>query len=322
MDKSKDSYLGGIHTHRIGTPRLSLSREEEKASIFNKPQYSWAHKFSGRNPAQWINVVELEFDHWGITDSERFSRGLALMDPVVLNRWKATAHDFEPSWTGLKDFICTWYGDSDEQTARERLRKVRWKGKVEQLDRDIRDALDLCTTIPEEELTSVFVAHIPEAMRAHWHAKETDTDRYTDAVAICLRYERQQHKWKRLSGMHYASTTLSPPDREPKTQQRQPRGTTRQQNGSSNSRLVPVDRLGPCRHCGGKGHYTQSCANLRGSRASEDTECYTCNGKGHFAKECANNLTGSGKGKEVSGTMKGEAKNTQTQNGDRGNGRA
>ncbi|KAL8441914.1 hypothetical protein Emed_007451 [Eimeria media] len=293
-----DSYIADTQTHRIGTPRPSISREEEKASIFNKPQYSWAQKFTGKNPAQWINVVELEFDHWNIPESERFSRGLALMDPLVLHRWKATASDYEPSWKGLKDFVCTWYGDTDEHTARERLRKLRWKGKVEQLDRDVREALDLCTTIPDEEITSIFVAHIPEAMRAHWYAKEKDTDRYVDAVAICLRYERLQHKWKRLSGMNYASSTLSPREREPKTQQRQSRDTTRQQHGNPNSKLIPVDRLGPCRHCRGKGHYSQACANLRGSKASEDTECYKCKGKGHFSKECANNLTGNGPAQE------------------------
>ncbi|KAL8453287.1 hypothetical protein Emed_000921 [Eimeria media] len=127
------------------------------------------------------------------------------MEPFVLHRWKSQARDFEPSWKGLKDFIRTWYGDADEYTVRERLRKLHWKETVEQLDRDWREALDICTTIADEELTSTFVAHIPEVMRAYWLTKEKDTDRYIDTVATCLRYERKQQMWRRLSGTQHSS---------------------------------------------------------------------------------------------------------------------
>ncbi|KAL8453288.1 hypothetical protein Emed_000922 [Eimeria media] len=65
-DMRVDNYLGDTRTHRIGTPRPSLSREEEKASVINNTHYSWAKMFTGQNPAQCINVVELEFDHWHI----------------------------------------------------------------------------------------------------------------------------------------------------------------------------------------------------------------------------------------------------------------
>ncbi|KAL8441947.1 hypothetical protein Emag_006777 [Eimeria magna] len=182
---------------------------------------------------------------------------------VIIHRWHIESDEYEPTWEGLKKFVSAWYGHAEEHTVREKFKRLKWKGSVEQLDKNLRAALDVCTTIPDVDLSSTFVALIPDGMRAFWLSKKTPNDRYKNTVAICLDYERSQHQWMQRSGLQSSATPSSPLDRGLKTQQRQMRDATLKNYNANQSKPVPPDRLGPCRHCKGRGHYAQACANLQ-----------------------------------------------------------
>ncbi|KAL8454835.1 hypothetical protein Emed_000014 [Eimeria media] len=113
-------------------------------------------------------------------------RALTLMESPVLHRYLIEKSEYEPTWEGIKKFVASWYGHAEEHTVREKFKRLRWKGSVDQLDKDLRAALDVCTTIPDVDLTSTFVALIPEGMRAYWISKRDSDDRYRRTVTICL----------------------------------------------------------------------------------------------------------------------------------------
>ncbi|KAL8442062.1 hypothetical protein Emed_007419 [Eimeria media] len=307
-------------THVIWTPRYDDAKNENNSTRYDKPKQSLVNKFNGQNPVQWINVLEFEFTQWNVPEKERYNRALTLMEEQILHRYLIEKGDYETTWEGIKKFVSTWYGQAEEHTVREKFKRLRWKGSVEQLDKDLRAALDVCTTIPDVDLTSTFVALIPEGMRAYWISKRSPDDRYRHTVTICLDYERVQHQWMQRSYVQTSAAAYGDPSRGPKTQQRQQRDNISRTHNNSINRQIPPDRLSPCRHCKGKGHYSQACANLRGTKANENTECFMCKGKGHFAKECANNLANGGK--ESTGSSKAEPQKAQAQRGERLNDRA
>ncbi|KAL8440823.1 hypothetical protein Emed_007648 [Eimeria media] len=178
------------NTHAIWTPRQEKDKMEYFPMGYDKTPKSLVNKFNGQNPVQWIQVLEFEFTQWNVPERDRYRRALTLMEEQILHRYLIEKGEYEPTWEGLKKFVATWYGQAEEHTVREKLKRLRWKGSVDQLDKELRAALDVCTTIPDVDLTSTFVSLIPEGMRAYWISKREADDRYRRTVAIC-------------SGLHY-----------------------------------------------------------------------------------------------------------------------
>ncbi|KAL8453634.1 hypothetical protein Emed_000769 [Eimeria media] len=276
------------------------------------PENFRAPSFTGENAADWISAMEFEFLFLKVPKEElhftRYMRAFMRLEDEALQRWFEESHDYDQSWEGIKQFVTDCYGEKEADIVRERLRRLRWRGTVQQLDEDLREALDGCAWIHEEELIETFVSLLPEDMKTYWLTKSTPDDGYKHAVKICLDYQNSQGMWMHFRGVPCSTARTSTTDREPKTQQGQQRETTNNSNNKTYSKnpskLVPLHRLGRCRHCKGEGHYSQACANLRGTKASEDTVCHTCTGKGHFPEECASNLEDGGR--EIAETTEAE----------------
>ncbi|KAL8441240.1 hypothetical protein Emag_007339 [Eimeria magna] len=165
-------------THETWTPRLNDPAAETNLTKPSRPVQSYyVSKFNGQNPVEWISVLEFEFKQSKVPETERYLRALALMDTAVIHRWHIESDEYEPTWEGLKKFVSAWYGHAEEHTVREKFKRLKWKGSVEQLDKDLRAALDVCTTIPDVDLSSIFVALIPEAVyKAPLHLQAPSTE--------------------------------------------------------------------------------------------------------------------------------------------------
>ncbi|KAL8453633.1 hypothetical protein Emed_000768 [Eimeria media] len=296
---SKNTHKKNADTAEIA--EKSVAAETHFTRYTYPLQSSYVGKFSGQeSPVVFMSVLDFEFKLWKVPEEQRYLRALSLLDQAVMYRWIIQADEYrryEHTWEGLKQFLAACYGEGDERIVREKLRRLQWKGSVKQLDEELREALDVCTSISDDDLSCYFVARIPEGMRAFWFTKTSPNDSYTHTVNICLDYERIMHRLMHRGEMQASTTTpRSTLDREHQTEHRQWDDTSSNKSYSSNhNKPIPRHRLGPCRHCNGQGHYSQACVNLSGSRANDDTECFTCKGKGHFSRECANHLPDGGR---------------------------
>ncbi|KAL8445313.1 hypothetical protein Emed_005713 [Eimeria media] len=138
--------------HNIGTPRGAPNGGEALQQERSKHPINAGNLFYGQNAQEWIKFLQFRFKNLHIPREEWFSKAVDLFAPSVASRWESEDGKFERTWEGLIEFLGKWYGHTSESTVRTRLKKLRWKGSVELLDRDMSDAIGLCNTIPQEDL--------------------------------------------------------------------------------------------------------------------------------------------------------------------------
>ncbi|KAL8441241.1 hypothetical protein Emed_007593 [Eimeria media] len=283
---SEEGLEDGLrHTHRsaihvIGTPRSSpnspTAKEQDKECL--------AHKFNGNDPAGWIELMEYEFEFRQTPEERKFSRALALMDHHVILKWRRGRGKYPQTWEGLKQFLGVRFGKTTEHHAREKLSRLQWKGSVDILDSEIRDAMDMCTAISEKEILSTFLSLVPPSLRSYFSAKSQPGDGYDVAVALCLEQESRERDWTHHSHVRRNGERSGYGHPSSTNNRKRPEG-----GGARNSASHAQGSKGPkppCKHCKGRGHHPDSCATKIGSTAPADTMCYVCKGEGHFAREC------------------------------------
>lgn len=93
---------------------------------------------------------------------EDYNRAMDFLEPKIIHRWCVSKNKYAHTWQGLKKLIGNRYGRSSEHSARDKLSRLTWKGSVEQLDRNLREALDVCIQIFEKQsiIRSSLTCHI------------------------------------------------------------------------------------------------------------------------------------------------------------------
>ncbi|KAL8437271.1 hypothetical protein ACSSS7_001034 [Eimeria intestinalis] len=117
------------------------------------------------------------------------------MDHEVILKWRRSKGKYPQTWVGLKEFLGVRYGKAPEHHATEKLSTLQWKRSVDVLEGEIREAMEMCTTIFEQGIFSTFLSLLPLSLRAYWSAKKQPGDGYDTAVALCLEQESQQRDW-------------------------------------------------------------------------------------------------------------------------------
>ncbi|KAL8441752.1 hypothetical protein Emed_007503 [Eimeria media] len=204
---------------------------------------------------------------------------------------------------GFKEFIRRWYANASIHEIRQKLQQVEWKGSGDQLQRDIQDVAGSCSELTDKELIDILVGTLPDDLGAMWasHRRQFTTWQQATAYLKNAEYDlREVERARKYKANRYtsASNVISVVDREKRDQRvhkgLNPRDGPRRLDGhghKASEGLRPLPKnLSACRNCGGMGHLSQTCANLKGSKAQSDVRCFRCQGRGHVAHDCTNQL--------------------------------
>ena len=263
------------------------------------------YTFEGKEPRRWIACIEEYCDEWGIPENKRYSVARTLLHPKITEAWthKRKVEGKTRTWKNLQQFVTNRYGITSLAIARERLRKVKWKGSAETLKQDILDAVESCREVQDAELIDQFLGRLPVELRRQYTGLRLKTKVFLEVAEVVI----ELHEADRLGEM--AANSIKQAEREgddrngrrdSKDDFRSSRGRLEQSNkkgannrGFSRNRnagsRAAGDRpfkLSPCRNCGGTGHLSRDCANLKGTKAPPHTQCFECGGKGHYKREC------------------------------------
>ena len=308
----------GTHTRSVCFAAAQPVLPAQNEAMLNwdpllRGRYAYLTDFKGEDGRQWINLMEGHFKHTKMAEEHKYDVALRYFAANVMCDWEARGDTYARTWEGIKQFIADWYDPVTLSSVRERLAKVKWEGSVQKLQNDILRAVGMCTDFTEEQLITNFVGRLPKRLQHKYGTEVAQMKAFQEVVA----YFRLQDHWdKELARANIEVNTQANYAnylREERDGERQRKVKLDQQSGKKPQRVVtmgrthgtgtamegdtnktddqrPITRLGPCRYCKGRGHYSQACTNLKGSNAPKETVCYECRGTGHFGRECANKL--------------------------------
>ncbi|KAL8453390.1 hypothetical protein Emed_000889 [Eimeria media] len=259
-------------------------------------------EFTGSQTEKWILLMEDYFRDYRVPEERKVLRAKENVSGDVRLNWFNQQRAHGSTWEGFKVFLRTCYADTSIHEARQKLRLVEWKGSVDQLRRDIQDAAGSCFELTEEELINAVVQKVPEALRTMWAARRREFTTWEEAAAFLEdaaddfeEVERARCNRNRDASPHNVASALDRERRELRSDKAlAPREGSRRHDRVRNK--APKDpwtlpkNLSACRNCGGMGHLSQTCANIRGSRSQPNARCFQCQGRGHMTQECTNPL--------------------------------
>ncbi|KAL8442643.1 hypothetical protein Emed_007225 [Eimeria media] len=233
------------YPHDIWPPRIGNLTGETNFMCHSRIPQTYGSKFNGQNPIEWISVMEFEFKQWKVPEEERYCI------------WKLRS-----STGGTSTKVTT-------SPPGKALSSSCPHGMV--TPKNMR----VCTSIPDVDLSSTFVALLPEGMRAFWLSKMKPGDRYRHTVAICRDYERAQHQWmQRSCARSSAASTRDPSSGARKQQQKQQRDT----NGrpSTKTPSSTADRQA--------GFHLIDCNELAAEETTDTNSCWPEEQESHKSK--------------------------------------
>ncbi|KAL8275151.1 hypothetical protein Esti_000901 [Eimeria stiedai] len=158
--------------HVIGTPPGQDLIWYDSPRSTQRDEDRYTHNFKGEDPATWISELEFDFEHRNVPEYEDYNRAMDFLEPKIIHRWCVSKNKYAHTWQGLKKLIGNRYGRSSEHSARDKLSRLTWKGSVEQLDRNLREALDgaqWATVVTSHfRLERVFAVPVEYAYRWDW----------------------------------------------------------------------------------------------------------------------------------------------------------
>lgn len=320
----------GTHTRRVciaAAPPVLPAPAETLLNIdpLSRARYAYLSDFKGEDGRQWINLMEGHFMHARVAEEHKFDVAVRYFAGNVMCDWQARGETYARTWDGIKQFIAEWYDPVTVSSVRERLAKVKWEGCVQKLQNDIIRAVGMCADFTEEQLINNFVGRLPKRLQYKYGTEVAKMKTFQEVVAY---FKQQDHLDKELARVNlevHTQANYANFLKEEREGERQRKVTTSNKTGRKGSRVVmltkghgggtypegeihkteepkPVFKLGPCRHCKGRGHFSQTCANLKGTNAPKDTICFECKGTGHYGRECANKRNGEQQGQAKQGT--------------------
>lgn len=339
----------GTHSRRVCIAATQPALPASAETLLNidpliRGRYAYLSDFKGEDGRQWINLMEGHFMHARVAEEHKFDVALRYFAGNVMCDWQARGETYARTWDGIKQFIAEWYDPVTMSSVRERLAKVKWEGCVQKLQNDLIRAVGMCTDFTEEQLINNFVGRLPRRLQYKYGTEVAKMKTFQEVVAY---FKQQDHLDKELARVNlevHTQANYANLLKEEREGERQRKVTANNKAGKKGSRVVtmskghgagtnaegektkteeqkPVLKLGPCRHCKGRGHFSQTCANLKGTTAPKDTICFECKGTGHWGRECANKRNveqqGQGPGQAKLGTN-----NKVNESAPQGNGQA